>query len=196
MPLARVETQSYIYYQKGTLAMYWLAEAVGRDAVHRALRRMLATYAFRAVPYPNSTDFLRVLREEAGPAHDALITDLFEKISLVDVRVDRATARHLSDGRYEVRIGVVARKLYADGQGKETEAPLDEPFEVGAFGVKPGERDFTASSVVALERRAVRSGRQEFVFTLPSKPTWVGVDPYNKRIDRNSDDNLLKVEDL
>jgi aminopeptidase N len=196
MPLARVETQSYIYYQKGTLAMYWLAEAVGRDAVHRALRRMLATYAFRAVPYPNSTDFLRVLREEAGPAHDALITDLFEKISLVDVRVDRATARHLSDGRYEVRIGVVARKLYADGQGKETEAPLDEPFEVGAFGVKPGERDFTASSVVALERRAVRSGRQEFVLTLPSKPTWVGVDPYNKRIDRNSDDNLLKVEDL
>jgi hypothetical protein len=27
-----------------------------------------------------------------------------------------------------------------------------------------------------------------------SAPTWVGIDPYNKRIDRNSDDNLTKVE--
>jgi hypothetical protein len=25
-------------------------------------------------------------------------------------------------------------------------------------------------------------------------PLWVGVDPYNKRIDRNSADNLVKVE--
>ena len=25
-------------------------------------------------------------------------------------------------------------------------------------------------------------------------PTWVGIDPYNKRIDRNSDDNLTEVE--
>ena len=27
-----------------------------------------------------------------------------------------------------------------------------------------------------------------------SRPTWVGIDPYNKRIDRNSDDNLTPVE--
>ena len=26
------------------------------------------------------------------------------------------------------------------------------------------------------------------------RPTWVGVDPYNKRIDRNSDDNLTPVD--
>jgi ABC-2 type transport system permease protein len=26
------------------------------------------------------------------------------------------------------------------------------------------------------------------------EPTWVGVDPYNKRIDRNSDDNLTPVK--
>jgi ABC-2 type transport system permease protein len=26
------------------------------------------------------------------------------------------------------------------------------------------------------------------------RPAWAGIDPYNKRIDRNSDDNLVKVE--
>jgi aminopeptidase N len=30
LPLARVENQAYIHYQKGTLAMYWLKEIVGR----------------------------------------------------------------------------------------------------------------------------------------------------------------------
>jgi hypothetical protein len=30
-------------------------------------------------------------------------------------------------------------------------------------------------------------------FVLDKLPTHVGVDPYNKRIDRNSDDNLTKV---
>jgi hypothetical protein len=25
-------------------------------------------------------------------------------------------------------------------------------------------------------------------------PAWVGIDPYNKRIDRNSDDNLTQVD--
>jgi aminopeptidase N len=193
MPLARVEAQPYIYYQKGTLAMYWLAEVVGRDAVHRAMRRLLAEHGFRAAPYPNTRDFLRLLREEAGPAHDALIADLFEKITLVDVHVESATVAARADGRYDVHIGVVARKLYADGQGKETEAPLDEPFDVGAFAAKPGDADFAEGKVLAFERRPVHSGRQEIVLTLASRPAWVGVDPYNKRIDRNSDDNLLKV---
>ena len=30
--------------------------------------------------------------------------------------------------------------------------------------------------------------------TVDRQPTHVGVDPYNKRIDRNSDDNLTQVE--
>jgi hypothetical protein len=29
--------------------------------------------------------------------------------------------------------------------------------------------------------------------TVESKPAFVGVDPYNKRIDRNSDDNIIAL---
>jgi ABC-2 type transport system permease protein len=39
LPLARVENQPYIHYQKGTLAMVWLREVVGTKVVNRALQR-------------------------------------------------------------------------------------------------------------------------------------------------------------
>lgn len=194
LPLARVENQPYIHYQKGTLAMYWLKEVVGQDVVDRSLAKLLQRYAFKPAPYPNSRDFLDILRAEAGPRHAALIDDLFEKITLLDVKVTQARASKRPDGRFDVVLDVQARKLYADGQGRETEATLDEPFDVGAFSVKPGERGFDAKSVLLFERQGLRSGAQQLRIVTAEAPAWVGVDPYNKRIDRNSDDNLVKVE--
>jgi ABC-2 type transport system permease protein len=194
LPLARVEEQPYIYYQKGTLAMYWLKEAVGQDVVDRALRRMLQAYAFKPAPYPDARDFLRILREEAGPQHDALITDLFERITLYDVAVRQAQAARRPDGRFDVTLTVEAHKLYADGQGKETEAPLDEPFEIGVFDAEPGRAEFGPKSVLFFERRPLHSGQQAITVTVDREPKFAGADPYNKRIDRNSDDNVHAVD--
>jgi aminopeptidase N len=194
LPLARVENQPYIHYQKGTLAMFWLKEVVGEAVVNRALQRMIERYAFQPAPYPNSLDFLAILREEAGPQHAALITDLFERIVLVDAKTTGATARALDDGRWELKLEIEARKLVADGEGAETEEALDEVFEVGAFTAEPGRQGFTQASVLHLQQHRLVSGSNTVVLTLDSEPTWAGVDPYNKRIDRNGDDNLQRVE--
>jgi aminopeptidase N len=194
LPLARVEEQPYIHYQKGSLVMYWLKEVVGEATVNRALAALLAQYAFKAAPYPNTLDFLRILRATAGPQHDALITDLFERITLVDAKATRATAVKRPDGNYEVTLEVSARKLYADGKGVETEAPLDEPFDIGVFAAEPGKPGFTADSVLWMAQRPIRSGRQTVTLVVNRLPAFAGIDPYNKRIDRNADDNLTKVE--
>ncbi|MDH5332054.1 MAG: hypothetical protein OEW27_19085, partial [Aquincola sp.] len=98
------------------------------------------------------------------------------------------------DGRFEVTFDVEARKLYADGQGKETEAPLDEPFDIGVFSAEPGRPGYTAASVLSFRRERVRTGKQSFTVVVDKAPAFVGVDPYNKRIDRNSGDNVIKVE--
>jgi aminopeptidase N len=193
LPLARVEEQPYIHYQKGSLAMYWLKEVVGEATVNHALAELLKQYAFKAAPYPNTRDFLRILRAAAGPEHDALITDLFERITLVDAKTTGATATRRPDGRYDVAIQIEARKLYADGKGVETEAPLDELFDVGAFAAEPGTAGFSAASVLAMERRPIHTGTQTVTLVVDQPPAFAGVDPYNKRIDRNSDDNLRKV---
>jgi aminopeptidase N len=193
LPLARVENQPYIHYQKGSLVMYWLKEVVGESTVNGALAALLKQYAFKAAPYPNTRDFLGLLRAAAGPDHDALITDLFEKITLVDAKLTSAAAVQRPDGKYEVTLEIEARKLYADGKGAETESPLDEPFDVGVFAAEPGKPGFTPDSVLRMERRPIRSGKQTVTVVVDKLPAYAGVDPYNKRIDRNSDDNIVKV---
>lgn len=194
LPLARVEEQPYIHYQKGSLVMYWLKEVLGEPKVNGALAALLREYAFKAAPYPNTRDFLRLLRAAAGPEYDALITDLFERITLVDAKATAATATARTDGTYQVTIDVEAHKFYADGKGVETEAPLGEPFDIGVFTAEPGKPGFTAASVLSMARQPIQSGKQTVTVIVAQRPAWAGIDPYNKRIDRNSDDNLVKVE--
>jgi ABC-2 type transport system permease protein len=194
LPLGRVENQPYIHYQKGSLAMYWLKEVVGEDKVNRALANLLKQFAFKAAPYPNTTDFLKLLRAEVGPAHDMLIADLFEKITLWDVKADKAKSVKRADGKFDVSFEVEAKKLYADGKGKETEAPLDEPFDIGVFDAEPGKLGYSAKSVLLLNRQRIKSGKQTITVVVDKAPVFVGVDPFNKRIDRNSADNLTRVD--
>ena len=192
-PLERVENQPYIHYNKGALVMYRLQDEIGEDAVNRALRRLLARFAFKGPPYPTSLDLVAALRAEAPPEKQALITDLFEKITLYDLRTVQATARQRQDGRWDVALTVQARKFYADGQGKETEAPLDEALDVGLFTAEPGKQAFGADKVLQFTRQRLRSGQQVIRLVASRRPSFAGVDPYNKLIDRNADDNTIAV---
>jgi aminopeptidase N len=193
LPLARVENQPYIHYQKGGLALYLLKDQIGADKVNEALRGLLAEFAFKGAPYANSTDLIRRFREVAGPEHQQLITDLFEKITLYDVKVTDVKTQRRADGRWDVTLEVDARKLYADGKGKESEAPLAQTFDVGFFKVEPGQKGYDKSSVIAVDRMPVRSGKQTLRLVSPQEPKFVGVDPFNKWIDRNSDDNIKEA---
>ncbi len=193
MPLYRVQHEQYIYYNKGSLVMYLLKDRMGADKVNAALRSLLAKYAFKGAPYPKSTDLIDALRAQASPADQALITDLFEKITLVDLRARDAKAVKRPDGKYDVTYTIEAHKFYAAGKGKETEAPFSEPVDLGLFTAKPGEGKFGAADVVHMERRQIHTGIQTVTFTVGKKPTFVGIDPYNKWIDRDSEDNITTV---
>src|SRR5262249_1851822 len=105
-----------------------------------------------------------------------------------------AHATRRADGRYDVTLDVEARKSYADGKGKETEAPLDEPFDIGIFTAEPGKKDFNADSVLLFERPQIHTGKQTIPPIVAKDPRFAGVDPYNKRIDRNADDNVRRIE--
>lgn len=194
LPLDRVEDQQYIHYQKGSLAMYLLKDVIGEETVNRALQGLLGEFAFKAAPYPTSKDLLRHVRNAAGPEHQQLITDLFQKITLYDVKVTGARKQARADGMWDVALEVDARKVYADGQGRETDATLDEAFDVGLFTAEPGKKEFDQSDVIVFERRPIHSGAQTLRFVTTREPSFGGVDPYNKRVDRNSEDNVSAVE--
>jgi hypothetical protein len=99
----------------------------------------------------------------------------------------------MKDGRYSVELTVLAKKLHADGQGRETEAPLDEPIDIGLFLKDPQAADFGATDVLALHPYRIVSGRQKIVLVTDHKPVFAGIDPYASLIDRKTDDNLIRV---
>lgn len=193
-PIMRVENQQYIHYQKGSLVMYLLQERLGEDAVNRALARLVERFRFKGAPYPRSLDLIAELRKEAKtPEDQALITDLFETITIYDLKAKEAVTKQRADGMWATRITVEAGKFRADGKGKETPAPLAESIEVGVFTARPGEGAFAKADVVSMERRPVRAGKQVFEVVTRKKPTYAGIDPYNFYIDRDSDDNVVEV---
>lgn len=195
LPLVRVEDQPYVHYRKGSLVMYLLRDRIGEDKVNAALRRLLAEHAFKGAPYPRSQDLVDALRAEAGPEHQQLITDLFEKITLYDLKTRSAKAAKRADGRWDVTLTIEAKKAYADGQGKETPVaiPPGELFDIGVFAAEPGEPGFSSKDVQSLRAQPLRSGVQTVTVTVDKPPRFAGVDPYNKQIDRNSDDNAIAV---
>ena len=194
LPLRLVENQGYVHYRKGSLAMYALKDAIGEAAVNRALRRFVRKHAFKGPPFPRSGDLIAEFRAEAGDEHQDLITDLFEKIVLWDMQVEAATSTPLDDGRYKVEVTVAARQFEADGEGRETEIDLRGEFDLAVFpeaGDDLGESDLPEP--LLLEKRTLRSGSQVFEFVVDQEPASVGVDPYNKFIDRNPTDNVKQV---
>ena len=194
LPLARVESQTYVHSSKGPLAMYLLGERLGEERVNRALRKTLERFRFRSDLYPRSIDLIRAFRAEARTAEEqALITDLFERITLYDLEAGEAKAVRRADGKWEISLPVTARKLYADGKGREREGELNESIEIGLFTDPPGRGPFDARNVILMRRMPVRSGRQVLKLVTDRKPLFAGVDPYNFYIDRDSADNIAAV---
>jgi ABC-2 type transport system permease protein len=185
--------QEYVRYQKGSLALYALKDAIGEDAVNRVLAKLLREHGFKSDPYPTTLDFLKLLRAEAGSAHEQLIVDLIEKITLWDLSVIGSEASERSDGKWHIRMNVRAKKLYSAGNGEETEAPLDQPIDIGLFAADPDARAFSDKDVIALEKRPLKSGDQTIEFVVDRKPAFVGVDPYLKLISRNTSNNVKSL---
>ncbi|MDQ3482133.1 MAG: aminopeptidase [Pseudomonadota bacterium] len=193
LPLVRVENQPYVHYRKGSLAMYLLQERLGEEAVNRALARFVDKYRFGGPPYLRSVDLIAEFRKEAKtPGQQQLITDLFERITLYDLKVSEATTRKTGD-EWTTTLTIAANKFYADGKGEERKAKLDEPIEIGLFGARPGLDAFSSKDVITMERERLRDGSQRIIVRSRVKPEFAGVDPYNFYVDRNSDDNVKEV---
>ena len=193
LPLERVENQDYVHYRKGAVAMYLLQERLGEDAVNRALSRFVDKWRFKGPPYPRSLDLVAEFRKEAKtPEQQQLITDLFERITLYDLKLTDATVRKDGDG-WTTTLTVKADKYYAGGKGEEKKAKLNEAIEVGLFKAKPGLGEFSAKDVIVMGHERLHDGSQRIVLHSREKPGFAGVDPYNYYIDRNSDDNVMEV---
>jgi hypothetical protein len=196
LPLDRVENQGYIHYRKGAVVMYLLQDRLGEDRVNAMLRGLLDRYRFKGRPYATSLALVDGFRGLARtPTERALVDDLLDRITVYDLKATEASVRPLPGGKWETVMTVAAGKIYADGKGVEKKAALADDIDVGLFAARPGVGAFDRQDVIAMERRPVRSGTQRIRLVSTRRPAFAGIDPYNKYVDRNSDDNVLAVDE-
>lgn len=186
VPLLEVGEHPHVEYAKGAVALYTLREHIGAEAVNGALRRFFDKYRGSGPPYATSLDLYAELRAVTPPSLHSLLTDLFETITLWDVKTQSAVVRRLPDGRYEVTLEVMAQKLRADGIGLETPTPMNDLVDVGVFAAGNEEPLY-------LTRHRIRSGQQTLRIIVPREPSRAGVDPYGKLIQRERGDNVVEV---
>ncbi len=157
VPLLDVEDQPYIAYRKGAVALYTLREQLGEERVNAALRRYFEKHRDGRPPYPTSRDLYAELRAATPDSLRPLLRDLFEEVTLWDVKAERARVEPTGTGAYRVTLDVVARKVRADSVGRETEVPMDDMVEIGVFAPGGGEGP---GAPLHLARHRIRSGRQ------------------------------------
>lgn len=192
-PLTRVDRESYVWYQKGSLAFFALRELIGEAALHRAIRAFLDEGRFTGPPYATTFDLMRHLTAATPDSLRYALTDYFDTITLWDVRADSATSRKRPDGQYEVTVVATAKKVRADSLGNETAIPMADYVDVGVFDApEPGAR---LGRPLAIRRVKVTTGTSRYTFVVPKLPTRAGIDPYSLLIDRNPGDNTREIRD-
>jgi ABC-2 type transport system permease protein len=205
-PLALVQRESYVWYEKGGQIMYSLADYVGEDKINLALHNFLMQYRYAnshnqtdAVqqetgtaaenqPYPDTRLLIAALREQTPPELQYLIDDGFNRIVLYDNKVLSATSKKTADGKYQVTLNVEARKVQADANGAETPMPLADFIDIGVFNGKKDEE-----KPLYMKREKITREHETFTIVVDQQPTRAGIDPYNKLIDRIADDNMIDI---
>ncbi|AHG90273.1 hypothetical protein J421_2736 [Gemmatirosa kalamazoonensis] len=193
LPLALVEGQGYIRYGKGGLTLYALRDYIGEDAMNRALSSYVRKVAFQEAPFTTTKDLLAEFRAVTPDSLQYLVKDLFETITLWDLKTDTATAVRRADGKWVVTLGVAAKKVRADTAGAERPIPMGDYVTVGVFGPKKAKDDALGEPLyLGKHRITAATSRIEVVVDRP--PERAGIDPYHLLIDRNHKDNVRDVE--
>ncbi|WP_194851119.1 M1 family aminopeptidase [Nonlabens antarcticus] len=213
-PLMYNENQQYIHYQKGSLVLYAISDYIGEKKFNNVAKAFLEKHQFKGAPYPVATEFVDDIRAVTPDSLQYLIKDMFETITLYDNKVKKASYKKLADGSYEVDINALVSKARSNPKGKLSyhdipgdsisftpkgkkkalkSLPLADYIEVGIFGAEEG--DTGMPKVLYIEKRKVTGINNDFKIIVKEKPVEVGIDPFNKLIDRNSDDNRSSVSE-
>lgn len=192
LPLMRVEDQQYIHYGKGSVVLYRLRDEIGEENLNRALANYIRDKAYQQAPYTTTLELVDYIRAQTTADRYAVIDELLAKIIFYDNRVLSASVKP-HNGKYDVTIEYEAAKRDSDGMGRETDLQLDDWIEVGVFARGKDESE-RMEKPLYLERKRITQARGKFTMTVDAMPYEVGIDPYNKLIDRLPDDNRKTVK--
>lgn len=210
--LAFNDGQGYIRYQKGSLVFYALSDYIGEENLNGALKKYVEKVKFQKPPYTTSLEMLAYIKEATPDSLRYILKDMFTTITLYKNRIVAAEIKELDDGKWQVDIefnvskyrnNEKGRRYYSDNKldsiSYKTEkmrkpiysVPMADYIEIGVFG--EDDTDDKKEVELYLKKLKITEINNKITLVLDQKPTEVGVDPYNKLIDTDSNDNRRKL---
>jgi len=211
-PLMFNENQMYIHYQKGSLVLYALSDYLGEEVFNQTAKAYLESTAFQNPPYTTSLAFVDYYRQVTPDSLQYLIKDMFETITLYNNKVQKVTSKKLSNGKYQVDIVFEVAKYRVDENGKKSyndvggqpilftksdkvtlkSLPLRDYIEIGIFS-KSKKKGDSSPHELYLKKHRIDKINNSVRLVVDDMPTQIGIDPYNKLIDIDSDDNRKDI---
>tara|TARA_B100000780_G_scaffold96922_1_gene67608 strand:- start:840 stop:2591 length:1752 start_codon:yes stop_codon:yes gene_type:complete len=209
-PLMYNDGQGYIRYQKGSLVFYALSDYIGEKNLNNALKKYVEKVKFQEAPYTTSIDMVNHIKEVTPDSLSYIIKDMFETITLYSNRIIDAKTTELENGKYQVDIEFEVSKYRNDENGRKyygekvgdtlthktdkmnkpiLSVSLSDYIDIGVFANEQVDGKDGKEKVLYLQKHKITAINNKITIILNEKPLEVGVDPYNKLIDTQSDDN-------
>jgi ABC-2 type transport system permease protein len=193
MPLMYNENQQYLFYSKGSVVMYALKDYIGEDTLNAALARYIKKVAYQEPPYTNSIEFVNYLKAATPDSLKYIINDMFESITMYENKTSTCSYTKTKDGKYLVKISIESNKMKADSIGRMKEVAVNDWIDIGIFGNRDVNGKKTETELY-LQKRKIDKAKMEFNIIVNEEPVSVGIDPYNKLIDRTPDNNTRSLK--
>ena len=194
-PVVLVQNEPYVWYQKGGQVMYTLADYIGEDKVNLALHNFLMQYR-----YANANDDRNPARTPtpascSRPSAPKL-PPTSSTTSPTPSRTSSSTTTKPSPppSRPPPITNTKSPSPYRSASSRPTAAasrlamPLHDFIDIGVFNGKKDEE-----KPLYLKKMWLTQPTQTFEIIVDQPPTRAGIDPFNKLIDRDSDDNWMAV---
>jgi ABC-2 type transport system permease protein len=177
---------------KAGTVLYGLRDLIGDSNMNAALCEFKNDYAFKKQPpYAGANDLYRYLQKHTPDSLQYYLTDTWEKITFYNNRVISAKATPIGNNKYKVTLKVSTGKIYIEGKDKDVTAPMNDYIDIAVFAAQSKNKEGrTQINPLYIKKHKLDAGEHTITVVVKGKPVSVGIDPYNKLVDRMPNDNL------
>jgi ABC-2 type transport system permease protein len=188
LPLMLCENQGYIHYNKGSCIMYALKDYIGETKVNTALQSFIKKYQYQQPPYVTAPVFVNYLRQATPDSLKHIITDMFEKITMFNLRTT-AVSVIKNNNNYAITLNINATKAVADSIGNESKSNMNDWIDIGVYSKTTQGKD----SLIYLQKHLISNSTKSISVAVNRLPSKAGIDPLHKLVDRQTSDNIKEI---
>ncbi len=190
VPLMLCENQMYIHYNKGSMVMYALKDYIGEDTLNAALARYVNKVHYQEPPYTTALQFYDYIKAATPDSLKETVKDLFERIVVFDNGIKSWSYAKTPDGKYKIMGLVKSDKTRSDSLGKAQPVNPHDWIDIGVFA-KNEKKPKAPGTVIFMKKIKIDALEQPFELVVDQEPYILGIDPYNKLIDKNTGNNIM-----